>query len=200
MKNTYLISLLVILLVVGGKGLAQTSSTAEKKAAPFYAIAELGTGISIYPYCAPIELSHSLGLGVRIGKNVGIGINHHMTSSISLWGYSDRKFRGLSLHSFVRYGKFRLMVEVGRTMNYEDGCNDHQTGFYFRANEESLRPYFRISPSFQPIKQLYFFVSWLQTSRTSGNYTYFDYYTYGKGPTSLSLRSIQFGAGLYLGH
>ncbi|MEM6348670.1 MAG: hypothetical protein AAF927_32600 [Bacteroidota bacterium] len=199
MKNTYLISLLAMLLVVGGKGLAQTSSTAEKKAAPFYAIAELGTGLSVYPHCVPMELSHSLGLGLRIGKYVGLGINHHMTIGLSPWGYSDRKFRGMSVHSFVLWRKFRLMVELGQSLNYEDGCNDERTGYHFNADEESLRPYFRISPSFQPIKPLYFFVSWLQTASTAGTYTYFDYYTYGQGPASLSLSSVQFGVGLYLG-
>ncbi|MFK7924538.1 MAG: hypothetical protein AB8H47_21455 [Bacteroidia bacterium] len=199
MKRIHVIGLFVILLVVGGKGLAQTSSTNEKKAAPFYAIAELGTGISVSPYCAPLEFTHSLGLGIRLGKSAGIGINHHMTVGVSQWGYSSRKFRGLSIHSFVRWRKIRLMLEAGKVTHYEDGCNDEQTGYYFRSRDDSFNPYFRISPSFQPTRNLYFFLSFLQTLPTEGIYSSFSIDTDEKGPARLSLQSLQFGVGCYLG-
>ncbi|MEL7533722.1 MAG: hypothetical protein AAFN10_20585 [Bacteroidota bacterium] len=200
MKSKQIISLWVILLVLGGKGLAQTSSdTPEQKPAPFYAIVELGTGFDANFHCRYPEFVSNLGLGLRLGPHFGLGINHHFTAGVSRWSYYDFRLRGLSLHAFYRWRQWRLTAQAGKVNHYEDGCNREVSGFYFSMNQQGFNPYFRLSASFHPNRFLYFWLAYLQTPYLQGNFTYFSSSAYGRGLAPFRAKSAQFGVGWYFG-
>lgn len=199
MKNPKsILSIWIVLFVLGGKGLAQTSDSTRRPLAPFYAQFEIGSGLSGDNPCN-IELVACASLGLHVSKGLDLGLTYFYNDGLGRFSRNERQLHGIGLQARYQWRKFGLIAEAGRAIRYRDGCNDEWSGENFAADPNQFHPYFRIRPFFQPERRLYFWLSWTQTPFMDGTYSYWNLSVWGSGPAQFRARSAHLGVGIYFG-
>ncbi|MEL7340482.1 MAG: hypothetical protein AAGM67_08360, partial [Bacteroidota bacterium] len=115
------LSIWIVLFVLGGTGLAQTSDSTRKTLAPFYAQFEFGYGLPERK--CNLELSASAGVGVHVFQGLDLGITYFLNHGLGrLIVQNERMLHGLGIQARYQWRKVGFIAEVGQSLRFRDGC------------------------------------------------------------------------------